>query len=63
MRGDRRRARVLRAGLDSDQPLLAGESTGAIHGVQPAADIVNELARGAEQLLNQATQLVVQSTA
>jgi thiamine monophosphate synthase len=52
------RARVLRAGLDSDQPLLAGESTGAVHGVQPAADIVDELVRGAERLLSQATQLV-----
>lgn len=52
------RGRVLRAALDSDHPLLAGESTAAVHGIQPAAEIVDELARGAERLLNQAAQLV-----
>jgi NAD(P)H-dependent flavin oxidoreductase YrpB (nitropropane dioxygenase family) len=31
--------------------LYAGESVGAVHGITPAADIVHELADGAEQLL------------
>lgn len=52
------RARVLRAELDTDHPLLAGESTAAVHGIQPAADIVDELTRGVERLLGQAAQLV-----
>jgi nitronate monooxygenase len=52
------RARVLRAGLELGQPLLAGESVGAVRGVQPAAEIVAELADVAERLLTQAARLV-----
>lgn len=52
------RGRVLRTALDHDHPLLAGESTGAVHGIQPAAEIVAELTQGAERLLNQVTQLL-----
>ncbi len=55
------RARVLQAGMEIGQPLLAGESTGAVQGVQPAADILRELADGAERLLCQATQLVTRA--
>ncbi len=52
------RARVLQAGIEIDEPLLAGESVGAVHGVQPAAEIVHELADGAERLLIEAARLV-----
>ncbi|HVF78870.1 MAG TPA: nitronate monooxygenase [Solirubrobacteraceae bacterium] len=52
------RARVLRAAIDSGQPFLAGESTAAVHGLQPAAEIVRELAQGAHRLLSDATALV-----
>ncbi|HVL31940.1 MAG TPA: nitronate monooxygenase [Solirubrobacteraceae bacterium] len=56
------RARALRAGVDIGEPLLAGESTGAVHGVQPAAEIVHELVDGAEALLEQAARLVAPAT-
>lgn len=56
-------ARVLRSGLESDRPFLAGESTGAVRGVQPAAEIVRELAEGAEELLAQAARLVAPAVA
>jgi NAD(P)H-dependent flavin oxidoreductase YrpB (nitropropane dioxygenase family) len=52
------RARVLGVSMELDEPLIAGESTGAVRGVQPAAEIVNELATGAERLLAQAARLV-----
>jgi nitronate monooxygenase len=52
------RARVLRSGLEAGEPFYAGESTGAVRGVEPAAQIVRELAQGAEQLLRECAQLL-----
>ena len=52
------RARAVNAALEAGQPYFAGESTGAVTGVQPAAEIVRELAEGAERLLAQAAGLV-----
>lgn len=52
------RARALRAALETGQPFFAGESTGAVRRVQPAGEIVRELADGAEQLLVQSSHLV-----
>jgi NAD(P)H-dependent flavin oxidoreductase YrpB (nitropropane dioxygenase family) len=55
--------RVLRSGLERDRPFLAGESTGVVQGVQPAAEIVRELAEGAEELLARAARLVAPAVA
>jgi nitronate monooxygenase len=52
------RARVLRTATEIGVPFLAGESTGAVRAVQPAGEIVRELAEGAERLLAQAARLV-----
>jgi NAD(P)H-dependent flavin oxidoreductase YrpB (nitropropane dioxygenase family) len=52
-------ARAVRAALETGEPFFAGESTGAVRGVQPAAAILRELADGAERLLVHASGLVV----
>jgi nitronate monooxygenase len=52
------RARAVRAALETAEPFFAGESTGAVRGIQPAGEIVGELARGAERLLVEASRLV-----
>jgi hypothetical protein len=52
------RARALRAALEIGHPFYAGESTGAVRSVQPAGEIVRELAEGAERLLVQGARLV-----
>jgi NAD(P)H-dependent flavin oxidoreductase YrpB (nitropropane dioxygenase family) len=52
------RARAVRSAVEAGEPFFAGESTGAVRAVQPAAEIVHELAAGAEQLLVQAARLV-----
>jgi nitronate monooxygenase len=52
------RARALRTAIEIGEPFLAGESTGAVRSVQPAADILHELADGAERLLTQGARLV-----
>ena len=51
-------ARAIGAAVAAGHPFYAGESTGAVHGVQPAAEILRELADGAERLLLQASRLV-----
>jgi nitronate monooxygenase len=51
------RARAVRAALETGEPFFAGESTWAVNGVLPAAEIVRELADGAEQLLLEASRL------
>lgn len=51
------RARAVRAALETGEPFFAGESTWAVRGVQPAAEIVRELGEGAEQLLLAASRL------
>lgn len=50
-------ARVLRSGIEAGEQYLAGESVGAVRGVQPAAEIVAELVDGAERLLVGAASL------
>jgi NAD(P)H-dependent flavin oxidoreductase YrpB (nitropropane dioxygenase family) len=52
------RARVLRTAIEIGEPFLAGESTDAVRALQPAGEIVRELAEGAERLLTQAARLV-----
>jgi nitronate monooxygenase len=52
------RARTVRAALEAGEPFFAGESTWAVNGVLPAAEIVRELAGGAEQLLLKASRQV-----
>ena len=49
---------MIDGGLERGEQFLAGESTGAVRDVQPAAEIVHELAEGAEQLLAEATRLI-----
>ncbi len=52
------RARALRAAAERGEAYLAGESVGAVRAAQPAAEIVGELATGAERLLTRAASLV-----
>ncbi|MGH2713425.1 MAG: hypothetical protein ACRDM7_05990 [Thermoleophilaceae bacterium] len=49
---------MLGAAIEIDEPFYAGESTGAVRAVQPAAEIVRELAEAAERLLAQGARLV-----
>lgn len=51
------RARALRTAVDEGQPFFAGESTGVVRGLQPAAEIVHELAEGARRLLLESSRL------
>jgi nitronate monooxygenase len=51
------RARAVRTAVEAGDPFFAGESTGAVSGTQPAAEILRELAEGAERLLLAATHL------
>ena len=50
-------ARAIRTAAAAGDPFFAGESTGAVHRAQPAAEILGELADGAEQLLLEAARL------
>jgi len=52
------RARAIAAAVERGDAYYAGESTGWVRGVQPAAEIVHELTDGAEELLLAAAGLV-----
>jgi nitronate monooxygenase len=51
------RARAVRAAVEAGEPFFAGESTWAVRGTRSAAEIVRELADGAERLLGEVARL------